>query len=184
MCCELVFHKMCSAPVANAHYHSATTTPPPIPPLFAAFAQRLVAAGAMHTLPEAVLVNEYTEGQGIAAHVDDVAVVGEQVCSLSLGSSAVMEYVPLKKAKKKEKASSSASASASAFAPAPSASADAKGEAKQSAGEGKAEAEVCRVLLVPNSALIMSGEARYCFFSLDLLLVFPSSSECLCALQI
>lgn len=45
-------------------------------------------------LPETqqVIVNEYTPGQGISAHIDSTSVFGPQVASLSLGSPVIMSF--------------------------------------------------------------------------------------------
>lgn len=46
--------------------------------------KQLVAEGLFDRIPDQVIVNEYTPGQGIAPHVDAVACFGDVVASLSL----------------------------------------------------------------------------------------------------
>lgn len=63
----------------------------PLPDWAQPLAARLVADGHMPTVPDQLIVNEYEPGQGITAHVDCVPCFGPVVCSLTLGSSCVME---------------------------------------------------------------------------------------------
>lgn len=49
-----------------------------------------------------IIVNEYHPGQGITNHVDDPDLFEDIICTLSLGSSCVMELQPLGKSTRKE----------------------------------------------------------------------------------
>jgi alkylated DNA repair dioxygenase AlkB len=51
----------------------------------------LLSAGYMKSLPDQLIINEYTPGQGISAHVDCIPCFGSIVCSLTLGSHCVMK---------------------------------------------------------------------------------------------
>lgn len=42
--------------------------------------------------PDQAIINEYQPGQGISAHIDCVPCFGDIICSLSLGSDAVMQF--------------------------------------------------------------------------------------------
>ncbi len=44
-------------------------------------------------LPNQVIINEYLPGQGIAPHIDSISCFGNTVCSLSLGSLCVMDFI-------------------------------------------------------------------------------------------
>lgn len=63
----------------------------PLPDWVQPLAARLVADGFMAAAPDQLIVNEYEPGQGITPHVDCVPCFGPVVCSLTLGSSCVME---------------------------------------------------------------------------------------------
>jgi alkylated DNA repair dioxygenase AlkB len=65
----------------------------PLPQWAQPLAQRLVRDGYMDEVPDQLIVNEYEPGQGIAAHVDCVPCFGPVVCSLTLGSSCVLELL-------------------------------------------------------------------------------------------
>ena len=52
------------------------------------------------TIPNQVIVNEYLPGQGIAAHTDCIPCFGKIICSLSLGSSCVMNFTNTHKVSK------------------------------------------------------------------------------------
>ena len=65
-------------------------------------AERLLAGGWFEKLPDQLIVNEYEPGQGIAPHVDCVPCFGPVVASLSLGSSAMMEFTPTLDTRKAE----------------------------------------------------------------------------------
>jgi alkylated DNA repair dioxygenase AlkB len=68
----------------------------PLPDWAQPLALRLVAEGHMADSPDQLIVNEYQPGQGITAHVDCVPCFGPIVCSLTLGSSCVMELSAVK----------------------------------------------------------------------------------------
>src|SRR5436190_21173243 len=63
----------------------------PLPAWAQPLADRLVADGRMTAAPDQLIVNEYEPGQGITAHVDCVPCFGPVACSLTLGSTCVME---------------------------------------------------------------------------------------------
>lgn len=44
------------------------------------------------SVPDQVIINEYMPGQGISAHVDCVPCFSDTIASLSLGSSAIMQF--------------------------------------------------------------------------------------------
>jgi len=48
--------------------------------------------GIFTVLPDQVIVNEYFLGQGISLHIDCIPCFDDIICSLSLGSSAVIEF--------------------------------------------------------------------------------------------
>ncbi len=62
-----------------------------IPNWLTSLCNRLLNEGIFHILPDQVIVNEYLPGQGIAPHIDCIPCFGYTVCSLSLGSTCVME---------------------------------------------------------------------------------------------
>ncbi len=165
---------------------------PPVPPLFQALSERLVSnkTAGFDVVPDAVLVNEYDPGQGIAFHVDDIKVVGAMVASVSLGSPAVIDFAIVKHKKPNAVVAAEVHAKAGGAAAAGSAVADTKtkpdgkspstgaGTRSGGASGGKDAAadsstgtapaasasgkrESQSVLLEPNSALIMFGTARY-----------------------
>ena len=55
-------------------------------------AKRLHDQGIFQTAPDQAIVNEYEPGQGISAHVDCVPCFGGTIASLTLGSSAMMQF--------------------------------------------------------------------------------------------
>lgn len=57
-------------------------------------ARRLHDARYMGQAPDQLIVNEYQPGQGIGAHVD-AAPFGPDICSVSLGSSCVMDFAEI-----------------------------------------------------------------------------------------
>lgn len=63
----------------------------PLPGWARPLAGRLAAEGYMPAEPDQLIVNEYEPGQGISAHVDCVPCFGPVICSLTLGSSCVMD---------------------------------------------------------------------------------------------
>jgi alkylated DNA repair dioxygenase AlkB len=54
--------------------------------------ERLVETKMMSRRPEQLIINEYTPGQGIAAHTDHVRYFGDEIVSISLGSDIVMDF--------------------------------------------------------------------------------------------
>ena len=54
--------------------------------------QKLYADKVFDRWPNQVIVNEYTPGQGISQHVDCIPCFGDTICSLSLGSTCVMDF--------------------------------------------------------------------------------------------
>jgi alkylated DNA repair dioxygenase AlkB len=67
----------------------------PLPGWSQTIVNRLAADGYM-AVADQLIVNEYQPGQGIAAHVDCVPCFGPVVCSLTLGSSCVMELTAVR----------------------------------------------------------------------------------------
>jgi alkylated DNA repair dioxygenase AlkB len=63
----------------------------PLPEWVASMAQRLWADGHFAVVPDRALANEYLPGQGISPHSDYLD-TGDTVASLSLGSTAVMDF--------------------------------------------------------------------------------------------
>lgn len=63
-----------------------------LPPWLAELGARLVAAGHFDRPPDQVIINEYTPGQGIAAHFDRPDCFAEPIAIISLGSACVMEF--------------------------------------------------------------------------------------------
>lgn len=63
----------------------------PLPAWSQPLADRLTADGHMPAVADQLIVNEYEPGQGIGPHVDCVPCFGPVVCSLTLGSSCVMD---------------------------------------------------------------------------------------------
>ncbi|MEI8295004.1 MAG: alpha-ketoglutarate-dependent dioxygenase AlkB [Alphaproteobacteria bacterium] len=54
--------------------------------------EKLRTEGIVAHYPDQVIINEYTPGQGISAHIDCVPCFGNTICSLSLGSRCVMDF--------------------------------------------------------------------------------------------
>jgi len=63
----------------------------PIPEWLKPFCNRLLAEEIFDTLPDQIIVNEYLPGQGIASHIDCIPCFDDVICSISLGSSCIME---------------------------------------------------------------------------------------------
>jgi alkylated DNA repair dioxygenase AlkB len=55
-------------------------------------ASQLQQDGLIDITPDQVIINEYEPGQGISAHIDCEPCFGNRIFSLSLGSSAMMEF--------------------------------------------------------------------------------------------
>lgn len=64
----------------------------PLPEWIKPFCNLLHVENIFDHKPDQVIINEYLPGQGIAAHVDCVPCFGDMIASLSLGSSAVMQF--------------------------------------------------------------------------------------------
>ena len=62
-----------------------------IPDWSVKYAQRLVDKGYISVIPDQIIVNEYTPGQGIADHIDCEPCFADTVISLSLGSEVIMQ---------------------------------------------------------------------------------------------
>ncbi|MDX1975202.1 MAG: alpha-ketoglutarate-dependent dioxygenase AlkB [Rickettsiales bacterium] len=56
------------------------------------YALRLQQVGLFTETPDQIIVNEYQPGQGISAHIDCVPCFADNIASLSLGSSCVMDF--------------------------------------------------------------------------------------------
>lgn len=95
-------------------------------------------------VPEQYIINEYKPGQGIAPHVDHTKVFGEVICSISLGSSAVMNFEKVKSRGKKRARQS---------------------EKMSSPVEGgqveEDDVECVRHLLQPGTLCVMSDQSRW-----------------------
>lgn len=63
----------------------------PIPEWIAPICKKLFQDGIFEKTPDQVIINEYLPGQGIAPHIDSTSCFGNTICSLSLGSSCVMD---------------------------------------------------------------------------------------------
>jgi alkylated DNA repair dioxygenase AlkB len=74
----------------------------PLPAWALALAEELCRAGLMPRVADQLIVNEYEPGQGIAPHVDCVPCFADTICSLTLGSSCLMEFTRLKSKEKVE----------------------------------------------------------------------------------
>lgn len=64
----------------------------PLPLWLQQLAQRLHDDGHIAVVPDQVIVNEYTPGQGIADHIDCEPCFGDTIISLSLGSGCIMNF--------------------------------------------------------------------------------------------
>lgn len=63
-----------------------------LPSWLETIAVRVQAAGLIDAVPDQVIINEYTPGQGISAHVDCEPCFGDTILSLSLGSTCCMDF--------------------------------------------------------------------------------------------
>ena len=124
----------------------------PIPTAFSALCARLVEQKLMERAPEQVIVNEYEPGQGIAAHVDHTGLFGGCIVTVSLLSAVVMD---LRRLRSRVVAAGTAAA---AVASAGGGGADDNNAAANDSGAGNADVAI---VLRSNSALALSGEARY-----------------------
>lgn len=65
-------------------------------------ANRLFKEGYIEDIPDQVIINEYTPGQGIANHIDCEPCFGETIISVSLCSTCIMDFINLKTKQKVE----------------------------------------------------------------------------------
>jgi len=72
----------------------------PLPDWLVVLCQRLHKEQIFTSLPDQVIVNEYLPGQGIYFHRDCVPCFGDTIASLSLGSSAIMQFKNVKDGEK------------------------------------------------------------------------------------
>lgn len=63
-----------------------------LPAFLHVLAERLVGERLFESIPDQAIVNEYTPGQGISAHVDCVPCFGPTIATLSTGSECEMEF--------------------------------------------------------------------------------------------
>lgn len=68
----------------------------PLPAWSLPVVERLVAEGVCPEAPDQLIVNEYEPGQGISKHVDCVPCFSDTIVSITLGSSALMQFRQLK----------------------------------------------------------------------------------------
>ncbi|HWJ25833.1 MAG TPA: alpha-ketoglutarate-dependent dioxygenase AlkB [Flavisolibacter sp.] len=66
------------------------------------FAEKLYKLGLTSKEPDQIIINEYLPGQGIANHVDCEPCFGDTIISISLNSSAIMDFINLKSKEKVE----------------------------------------------------------------------------------
>ena len=64
------------------------------------YADRLQNEGHFKDKPDQAIVNEYSPGQGISAHIDCVPCFTDTIASLSLGSACVMDFTNIDSAEK------------------------------------------------------------------------------------
>lgn len=65
-------------------------------------ALHLVNCGIMEQMPDQLIINEYTPGQGISSHVDCEPCFGDTVVSLSLASMCIMDFTHIGSKKRLE----------------------------------------------------------------------------------
>jgi alkylated DNA repair dioxygenase AlkB len=68
-----------------------------LPDFLAKLAKNLYNCGIFPQIPDQVIVNEYLPGQGIAAHIDCADSFGSTICSISLASLCVMNFIKKQK---------------------------------------------------------------------------------------
>ena len=73
--------------ITSDHYIGAT------PDWLLPLCQKLLADKIFKIIPDQVIINEYLPGQGITPHIDCIPCFAEVICSLSLISPCVMEFV-------------------------------------------------------------------------------------------
>ena len=64
----------------------------PLPDWIMTVGRKLADEGLMSGVPDQAIANEYLPGQGISPHIDCVPCFGNEIVSLSLGSSCVMDF--------------------------------------------------------------------------------------------
>jgi alkylated DNA repair dioxygenase AlkB len=55
--------------------------------------EKLSGEGIFNQIPDQVIINEYLPGQGISQHIDSLDAFGNTICSLSLNSAIVMDFI-------------------------------------------------------------------------------------------
>lgn len=65
----------------------------PMPDWIQPLAQKLQNEHIFRNRPDQAIINEYLPGQGISAHIDCVPCFDDVIASLSLGSSAIMQFI-------------------------------------------------------------------------------------------
>lgn len=63
-----------------------------LPVWLRSLAEKMLNQNLINFMPDQAIINEYESGQGIAAHIDCEPCFGDTIISLSLGSSAVMNF--------------------------------------------------------------------------------------------
>jgi alkylated DNA repair dioxygenase AlkB len=79
--------------VYNYGSKEVVSTTDPIPSWCESIIDKLMRNKVFFERPDQVIVNEYLPGQGIHPHVDDIHSFDNVVCSLSLGSSIVLDMI-------------------------------------------------------------------------------------------
>ncbi len=64
-----------------------------IPDWLSPLCQKLLEDKIFKIIPDQVIINEYLSGQGISSHIDCIPCFGDVICSLSLNSPCVMEFI-------------------------------------------------------------------------------------------
>lgn len=72
--------------------HTVSPSPHKIPTSWTTTMDTFRKQGYLNHAPDQVIVNRYPPGTGISAHTDNTQCFGEEVSSLSLGASIVMEF--------------------------------------------------------------------------------------------
>lgn len=72
----------------------------PMPEWLSTYADRLQSGGHFKEKPDQAIINEYSPGQGISAHIDCVPCFTDTIASLSLGSACVMVFTNIDSAAK------------------------------------------------------------------------------------
>jgi alkylated DNA repair dioxygenase AlkB len=64
----------------------------PIPDWAQQLSKSMLQKGITVDTPDQLIINEYLPGQGIAPHIDSITSFGDEIVSISLGSSCVMSF--------------------------------------------------------------------------------------------